>query len=140
MSACTGSLRYMAPEVATGKPYREGCDVYSLALVIWEMLALRGRPYALFDEHNLTRFVHQGKSRPTLPLTWPNAIRKALNKAWHCNPHRRSNAKALNNSISQLVVTPPSLYSQAGKVTDITTKVDDSLTVENDGPGAQAET
>lgn len=30
----------MAPEVALGRPYNELCDVYSFAIVCWEMMAL----------------------------------------------------------------------------------------------------
>ncbi len=46
----TGSLRYMAPEVALGAPYDERVDVYSLALVAWEAFHLRkpfGREFFL---------------------------------------------------------------------------------------------
>ena len=42
LSNMTGSLRYMAPEVAImGQPYNESCDVYSFTIVLWEMLSLK---------------------------------------------------------------------------------------------------
>ena len=40
-----GTWRYMAPEVAKGQPYNLKCDVYSFALVLWEMLVGQ-KPYA----------------------------------------------------------------------------------------------
>ena len=40
MTGYTGSLRYMAPEVARQTPYNETCDVYSMALVLWEVCSL----------------------------------------------------------------------------------------------------
>ena len=40
MTGYTGSLRYMAPEVATNRPYDESVDVYSLVLVLWEIASL----------------------------------------------------------------------------------------------------
>ncbi|CAE7533552.1 HT1 [Symbiodinium microadriaticum] len=37
MTGNTGSLRYMAPEVALRKPYNEKADVYSFAILLWQM-------------------------------------------------------------------------------------------------------
>lgn len=37
MSGYTGSLRYMAPEVALKKPYNEKVDVYSFGVMLWQM-------------------------------------------------------------------------------------------------------
>ena len=33
----TGSLRYMAPEVALKLPYNEKVDVYSFGIILWQM-------------------------------------------------------------------------------------------------------
>ena len=41
MTAETGTVRYMAPEVATGRPYGAPADVFSLSLVLWSAVALR---------------------------------------------------------------------------------------------------
>jgi serine/threonine protein kinase len=37
MTGNTGSLRYMAPEVALQMPYTETVDVHSFALISWQM-------------------------------------------------------------------------------------------------------
>ena len=37
MTGNTGSLRYMAPEVALRKPYNEKVDVYSYGIMVWQM-------------------------------------------------------------------------------------------------------
>jgi len=39
MTGNTGTLRYMAPEVALNEPYHSGVDVYSFAVVVWQVLA-----------------------------------------------------------------------------------------------------
>jgi len=39
MTGNTGSLAYMAPEVALRKPYNEKVDVYSFAILLWQMLS-----------------------------------------------------------------------------------------------------
>ena len=37
MTGNTGSLRYMAPEVALRKSYNEKVDVYSYGIMVWQM-------------------------------------------------------------------------------------------------------
>lgn len=80
----TGSLRYMAPEVAMGRPYHTSCDVYSLSLVVWEMLALK-RPYrssVCKDEAAFKQKVFEGRARPPLPSHWPSTVREVLSGGW----------------------------------------------------------
>ena len=44
ISGCTGSLRYMAPEVFDLKEASRSSDIFSFGIVLWEILAL-ARPY-----------------------------------------------------------------------------------------------
>ena len=37
MTGNTGSLRYMAPEVALQQPYDKRADVYSFGIIVWQM-------------------------------------------------------------------------------------------------------
>ena len=41
MTAETGSYRWMAPEVIRHEEYDKRCDVYSFAILAWEMLTYR---------------------------------------------------------------------------------------------------
>lgn len=64
-----GSPRYMAPEVALGKPYNEKCDVYSFAILLWEMITLR-EPFQLFGMKAFQTRVWQEdgeQKRPYIP-------------------------------------------------------------------------
>ena len=36
LSGNTGSMRYMAPEVALGNPYNHKVDVYSFGILFWQ--------------------------------------------------------------------------------------------------------
>jgi serine/threonine protein kinase len=38
MTGNTGSLRYMAPEVALRRPYSEKADVYSFGILVWQVI------------------------------------------------------------------------------------------------------
>ena len=57
MTALTGSARYMAPEVAREDDYNEACDVYGLAIVIWQVMALQ-TPYAKFNVQKMFQVVY----------------------------------------------------------------------------------
>lgn len=43
-----GTVEYAAPEVLRGEPYTEKCDIWSYAVLLWELLH-RQRPYADTD-------------------------------------------------------------------------------------------
>jgi serine/threonine protein kinase len=82
LTETTGSPRYMAPEIANSKPYNATCDVYSFAILFWEMLALK-LPYEMYTNKSLIEHVYNGRcSRPTINPTWPSAIKVLLQRAW----------------------------------------------------------
>jgi len=78
----TGSLLYMAPEVANEVPYSETCDSYSFAILLWEILALK-RPYELYSCKSLREKVYNGPhKRPKIDDGWHNSIKLLLKRAW----------------------------------------------------------
>jgi len=82
LTCMTGSLRYMAPENAMSRPYNESCDVYSFAILLWEMLACT-RPYDRFtDEANFTKAVFVRKFRPRVNNRWCQPIQATIRKGW----------------------------------------------------------
>ncbi|KAJ8599587.1 hypothetical protein CTAYLR_004699 [Chrysophaeum taylorii] len=97
----TGSLRYMAPECANHEDYGAPVDVFSLSLVCWEVLALKGKPFYSLDEASHMRRVVLGPERPRLPSNWDKGLRNMLIRAWARDPDARITAdefsKALNN-------------------------------------------
>ena len=44
MTGGTGSLRYMAPEVADSRPYNHKADIYAFGILLWELLSCK-KPY-----------------------------------------------------------------------------------------------
>jgi len=84
----TGSLRYMAPEVAANQPYNEKADVYGFGIILWEMLA-NDLPYKKLHTHNLYKEVVKKKVRPPLDLTWPDEVIQLISDCWDDNPDKR---------------------------------------------------
>lgn len=80
MTGFTGSVRYMSPEVGTGKPYNERTDVYSFGILLWYFMALEP-PFGLYTERMIQDRVPKG-NRPILMDAWPEGVKKLLNRCW----------------------------------------------------------
>eukprot|EP00903_Cladosiphon_okamuranus_P011476 g10809.t1 len=88
MTGGTGSLRYMAPEIADHQEYNEKGDVYSFSLIMWEMLAGTKPFLGLKRPDFYNRVVDQGE-RPPLDPEWPQPIRNLLESCWRTNLDER---------------------------------------------------
>ncbi|KAL7561818.1 hypothetical protein ACA910_013352 [Epithemia clementina (nom. ined.)] len=76
-----GTRRYMAVEIVNTSYYNDKADVYSWAMVFWEMLSLE-RPYTTFSVEDHTSCVCQGGERPRLYKQWPLPIQNLLQHSW----------------------------------------------------------
>lgn len=84
----TGTLRYMAPEVALGKPYNQSVDVYSFAVVFWQILTGE-LPFQSYSRKVYMERVVLGHQRPSCPRHWPGRLRILLNQCWHPQASKR---------------------------------------------------
>lgn len=70
-SGMTGSRRYMAPEVVLCKEYGLSADVYSYAVLFWQVMALK-MPFARLNTHqHFTRVVMKGERPKALTFLSP---------------------------------------------------------------------
>jgi len=88
MTGFTGSLRYMAPEVALRKPYTEKVDVYSFAVIVWQM-AKDKTPYDGMTRAALLERVSAKGERPKMDRSWPTSFCTFLESCWHADPVQR---------------------------------------------------
>eukprot|EP00638_Chattonella_subsalsa_P006393 CAMPEP_0117752470 /NCGR_PEP_ID=MMETSP0947-20121206/11626_1 /TAXON_ID=44440 /ORGANISM="Chattonella subsalsa, Strain CCMP2191" /LENGTH=400 /DNA_ID=CAMNT_0005571121 /DNA_START=129 /DNA_END=1331 /DNA_ORIENTATION=+ len=83
MSGQVGSLRYMAPEIGMNESYNEKADVYSFAMIFWEMLT-QTPPYLFFQGGEaFAKAVYIDHVRPSLSKKWSPATHMLLKKCWH---------------------------------------------------------
>eukprot|EP00611_Tribonema_gayanum_P002028 TRINITY_DN114_c3_g1_i1.p1 TRINITY_DN114_c3_g1~~TRINITY_DN114_c3_g1_i1.p1 ORF type:complete len:420 (-),score=91.85 TRINITY_DN114_c3_g1_i1:435-1694(-) len=94
MTGNTGTSRYMAPEVARCEPYNASVDVYSLGVLLWEMLS-GGCAFANFNEQLLRSAVVYGSHRPDVDRAWPECIKSLLQRCWNADPDQRPDAAAV---------------------------------------------
>lgn len=81
MTAMTGAIRYMSPEVGLGKPYNLSADVYSWAMLTWFILALEP-PFGLYTENMIVDRAMAKGYRPVVFNTWSSKMKDIIKSAW----------------------------------------------------------
>lgn len=97
----TGSLRYMAPEVALNQPYSHRAEVFAWATVVWQMLA-HERPYNDCDVAAFYRRVCHRHERPKIPKDAPPQLAQLLMKCWEVDPAKRPEFEQILPIVSEL--------------------------------------
>ena len=108
MTGGTGSLRYMAPEVADTRPYNHKCDVYSFSILLWELLSCK-KPYAGLSIDDYYDQVVYGGVRPNIESKWNKELTELMTKCWDAEHENRPNSQ-------EIVTTLESIGAAAAKV------------------------
>ncbi|KAK4373196.1 hypothetical protein RND71_008580 [Anisodus tanguticus] len=88
MTAQTGTVGYMAPEVLAGLPYDHKCDVYSFGICLWEMYCC-SNPYPDRISLSHTSPTIYKSRRPEIPKSCPSALTNIMMQCWDANPEKR---------------------------------------------------
>ena len=83
-----GTPAFMAPELLDENTFTEKSDVYSYAVVLWEIYD-RGIPWAGLKPMQIMRQVVDKHARPDIPKTMPNDRRELMRRAWADEPDAR---------------------------------------------------
>lgn len=115
----TGSLRYMAPEVAANQYYNLRADSYSFAVVFWQICAL-SVPFAGYNVRSHAEFVVGRGDRPKIYKSWPLAWSMLMTSCWSSNIQERRDFVEI---VDNLTEEYNALFFQSGqKPTDIKAK------------------
>ena len=83
-----GTPAFMAPELLDENTFTEKSDVYSYAIVLWEIYD-RGIPWAGLKPMQIMRQVVDKRARPAIPKTMPDDVRELMQRAWAAEPDAR---------------------------------------------------
>ena len=103
MTAETGSYRWMAPEVIRHEEYDKRCDVYSYAILAWEMLTYR-IPFDNLMPVEAAFAVAREARRPPIPPEWKGLpIAEMLKACWHQDAGKRPPFSAICTALEEEV-------------------------------------
>jgi len=93
----------MAPEIAKNKPYNHSIDVYSFAVLLWQLFAL-AKPYENYTYNMHQRYVVHEGHRPKIDEAWPQEIQALLKKCWSSKIPKRLSASETLEIIKGLLI------------------------------------
>jgi len=88
LTGWTGSMKYMAPEVASMVPYNLSADVYSFGIVFWQILAC-AEPYDKYSRRMIEDYVMKQGYRPKIVPKWRKVWKKLVEDCWDQSPKKR---------------------------------------------------
>ena len=83
MTGETGTYRFMAPEVFRRESYNEKVDIYSFALILYNILTGQ-RPWPSLDGVTAAHLAAEG-DRPPIDQTWDSRLQYLLDTCWRGN-------------------------------------------------------
>ncbi|KAJ4951771.1 hypothetical protein NE237_028603 [Protea cynaroides] len=101
MTAETGTYRWMAPEVINHQPYDQKADVFSFAIVLWELKTGKV-PYDTMTPLQAALGVRQGL-RPELPDKTHPRLLELMKRCWEEDPHNRPSFSEITVELEELL-------------------------------------
>lgn len=88
MTGNMGSCLWMAPEILQNMRYTEKADVYSFAIVLWELVE-KDLPWKDVKSWHIEKTVAVKKMRPPFTKECPLSYQKLVKNCWAANPRKR---------------------------------------------------
>lgn len=115
-------MRYMAPEVMCSEPYSEKVDIYSLSIIIWQVLTGM-LPYSTCDRSDHKYRICELHERPDISLIKNRTnnenilyqLTRIIQTCWNTNPRERFNIVDIYHDLSILYVLQNRLESSNRK-------------------------
>ncbi|CAJ1932655.1 unnamed protein product [Cylindrotheca closterium] len=121
MTGQTGSRRYMAPEVMVYKDYGLAVDVYSFAIMFWEMMSNRDAYFYMGPEKHFETVVTRRK-RPNLKKMISKKVAPQgsimcglIEKSWSHDPSKRPGIQKICEELFSEII---SVSNEEGKAVD----------------------
>jgi len=97
----TGTYRWMASEVIRHEEYTLSADVYSFAIILWQLLT-REEPFTDVTAVDAAQLVANEMQRPPIPPNTPVAVVDLIKVNWDENPTSRSTFEKISTDLRNL--------------------------------------
>ncbi|KAH8292881.1 hypothetical protein KR044_002698 [Drosophila immigrans] len=98
-----GSAAWMAPEVFEGSKYTEKCDIFSWAIVLWEVLS-RKQPFKDIDNaYTIQWKIYKAGERPPLLDNCPKHIEQLMTACWKTAPEDRPSMQYIVGVMNEII-------------------------------------
>ncbi|POG74293.1 kinase-like domain-containing protein [Rhizophagus irregularis DAOM 181602=DAOM 197198] len=96
-----GNLPYIAPEVIVGREYTFASDIYSIAILMWEISSGQ-TPFINYEhENDIVMNIING-IRPKIVPGTPLEYKNLMKECWDADPLKRPDANTLCNKINDI--------------------------------------
>ncbi|RGB39626.1 kinase-like domain-containing protein [Rhizophagus diaphanus] len=118
-----GNLPYIAPEVISGKGYTFASDIYSIAILMWEISSGQ-LPFINYkrDDYDLAMDIINGM-RPEIVSEIPLEYKNLMEQCWDADPSKRHDIESLLNIIREIHLSyqnkPNELFQSEAKKIEI---------------------
>ena len=101
VNGCAGTPNWMAPEVLRNEQFSEKADVFSMGVILWEII-MRQEPYkGMQPLQVIAAVVFQGKRLPPPPSTDPRLV-ALIDRCWTDDPTHRPSFIAIQEILQGL--------------------------------------
>ncbi|WNE39998.1 MAG: Serine/threonine-protein kinase PknD [Mycoplasmataceae bacterium] len=100
----TGTPRWMAPEVLRSEKHSYQSDIYSLGMVLWEIVAQETVPFKQFKDNTPIIFqVGGGNLQETIPTDTPAELAEIIELCWRNEPSERISLNDIEQELDNLI-------------------------------------
>eukprot|EP01117_Protostelium_nocturnum_P009177 TRINITY_DN3285_c0_g1_i1.p1 TRINITY_DN3285_c0_g1~~TRINITY_DN3285_c0_g1_i1.p1 ORF type:complete len:775 (+),score=256.10 TRINITY_DN3285_c0_g1_i1:283-2607(+) len=106
-----GTFAFCAPELYFGEAYTPASDIYSLSIIMWELVhrtitGFYARPFGEFplivQELQIIIQVSKKGLRPTIPLGCPEDLASIITTCWNADPLKRMDCNSILSQLKKL--------------------------------------
>ncbi|CAI2183878.1 2300_t:CDS:2, partial [Funneliformis geosporum] len=95
-----GIIPYLAPEILHGQHYTRDSDIYSLGMIMWEVMTGRRPFWDRVHDVELIIQICDGLRPPIDNMNAPEGYVQLIKECWNPNPNKRPTARVIHAIIS----------------------------------------
>ncbi|CAL4073921.1 unnamed protein product [Meganyctiphanes norvegica] len=105
-------VRWTAPEAIAFRKFTSASDVWSLGIVMWEVMSYGERPYWNWSNQDVIKSIEKGYRLPA-PMECPEAIYQLMLDCWQKERNHRPNFSSVVRTLDRLIRSPEALSKVA---------------------------